>query len=104
VGRGVLTVSRAHPDWKAPFTGMVPITTGRGLHSSTFQLNLSRFGHRQTDANLPFHKKCSCSGRKTDECKPLTTGEIAEDIAVYMQDSEQVSSAIAVGRASWFVP
>ena len=48
----MLTVSRAHPDWKAPFTGMVPITTG----------------------------------------------EIAEDMAVYMQDSEQVSSAIAVGR------
>jgi molecular chaperone Hsp33 len=51
VGRGVLTVSRAHPDWKAPFNGMVQITTG----------------------------------------------EIAEDIAVYMQESEQVNSAIAVG-------
>jgi len=51
VGRGILTVSRAHPDWKAPFTGMVNITTG----------------------------------------------EIAEDIAVYLQESEQVNSAIAVG-------
>lgn len=44
VGRGLLTVSRAHPEWKAPFTGMVNITTG----------------------------------------------EIAEDIAVYLQESEQV--------------
>jgi len=51
VGRGVLTVSRAHPEWKAPFNGMVNITTG----------------------------------------------EIAEDIAVYLQESEQVNSAIAVG-------
>ena len=51
VGRGVLTVSRAHPEWKAPFNGMVNITTG----------------------------------------------EIAEDVAVYLQESEQVNSAIAVG-------
>ena len=51
VGLGVLTVSRAHPDWKAPFTGMVPIVSG----------------------------------------------EIAEDIAVYLQESEQVNSAVAVG-------
>ena len=51
VGRGLLTVSRAHPEWKAPFNGTVQITTG----------------------------------------------EIAEDIAVYLQESEQVNSAIAVG-------
>ena len=51
VGRGFLTVSRSHPEWKAPFKGTVEITTG----------------------------------------------EIAEDIAVYLQESEQVSSAIAVG-------
>ena len=51
VGRGFLTVARAHPQWKAPFTGTVEITTG----------------------------------------------EIAEDIAVYLQDSEQVNSAVAVG-------
>ena len=51
VGRGLLTVSRSHPEWKAPFKGTVEITTG----------------------------------------------EIAEDIAVYLQESEQVSSAIAVG-------
>ena len=51
VGRGLLTVSRAHPEWKAPFNGTVNITTG----------------------------------------------EIAEDIAVYLQESEQVNSAIAVG-------
>lgn len=51
VGKGILSVSRAHPNWKAPFNGMVQITTG----------------------------------------------EIAEDIAVYLQESEQVNSAIAVG-------
>lgn len=51
VGRGLLTVSRAHPEWKAPFNGTVEITTG----------------------------------------------EIAEDIAAYLQESEQVNSAIAVG-------
>jgi hypothetical protein len=31
----------------------------RGLHSSTFQLNLSRFRHRQTVTNtIVFHRTC----------------------------------------------
>jgi len=51
IGRGVLTVSRAHPSMKKPFTGTVEIRTG----------------------------------------------EIAEDVAGYLQESEQVGSAIAVG-------
>ena len=51
VGRGVLTVSRAHPSMKAPFTGSVEIKTG----------------------------------------------EIAEDVAAYLTESEQVGSALAVG-------
>jgi len=51
VGNGVLTVSRAHPSMKAPFTGTVE----------------------------------------------LASGEIAEDVAKYLLESEQVGSAIAVG-------
>jgi len=53
VGRGVLTVSRAHPSMKTPFSGSVAIRTG----------------------------------------------EIAEDVAGYLSESEQVGSAIAVGVA-----
>jgi len=51
IGKGVLTVSRAHPSMKQPFSGTVEIRTG----------------------------------------------EIAEDVAGYLQESEQVGSAIAVG-------
>ena len=51
VGKGVLTVSRAHPSMKAPFSGSVAIRTG----------------------------------------------EIAEDVAGYLSESEQVGAAIAVG-------
>ena len=51
VGSGVLTVSRAHPSMKTPFTGTVE----------------------------------------------LASGEIAEDVAKYLLESEQVGSAIAVG-------
>lgn len=51
VGQGVLTVSRAHPSMKTPFSGSVKIRTG----------------------------------------------EIAEDVAGYLSESEQVGAAIAVG-------
>ena len=51
VGSGVLTVRRAHPSMKTPFTGTVE----------------------------------------------LASGEIAEDVAKYLLESEQVGSAIAVG-------
>ncbi|WPT13293.1 33 kDa chaperonin [Picochlorum sp. SENEW3] len=55
VGRGVLSVVRSLPftdkGWQAPYTGMVPITTG----------------------------------------------EIAEDLATYLADSEQVQSALGLG-------
>jgi hypothetical protein len=50
----------------------------RGLHSSTFQLNLSRFGHTSLcppcliDCMQPtYPTKCAFIEPKLDECKPL---------------------------------
>ena len=50
--------------------------TGRGLHSSKFQLNLSRFVSLTptTDPNQRIPQKMLTLSRKVDECKPLLTG------------------------------
>ena len=65
---------------------------GRGLHSSTFQLNLSRFGH--TSPCLPVSqtrgKSCTqritqhmlTSSRKVDECTTLVAGAAAAGVRV----------------------
>eukprot|EP00899_Mesostigma_viride_P012064 jgi/Mesvir1/20859/Mv07946-RA.1 len=51
VGKGVIAVVRSAPEWKQPFTGMVPISSG----------------------------------------------EVGEDIAVYLAESEQINSAVGLG-------
>jgi len=43
----------------------------RGLQSSIFQLNLSRFGHCQTETTERIPQKVLTLSRKVDECKPL---------------------------------
>ena len=55
---------------KGPHTG----GGGRGLHSSTFQLNLSRFGHCQAETTERLPQKVLPLSRKVDECKPLGGG------------------------------
>jgi len=77
--------------------------TGRGLHSSTFQLNLSRFQHEiyprylqyplppanppSTTPNVPPipHKALTLS-RKVDECKPLSTGLLNATASAELND------------------
>ena len=44
---------------------------GRGLHSSTSQLNLSRFVTDRLSPTSASHRKCANVKPKNDECKPL---------------------------------
>jgi len=67
------------------------VSGGRGLHSSTSQLNLSRFGHT---SRVPLsnrlgesHAANVCTkitkmltlSRRVDECKPLSGGDLLTD-------------------------
>jgi len=68
-----------------------PELLGRGSHSSTLQLNLSRFGHTSpclSPCLIDWGKSCTqCIpqnvhplSRQVDECKPLLLGVGAEDV------------------------
>jgi len=56
-------------------------TLGRGLHSSTFQLSLSRFVTEITQRISP---KVLTLIRKMDECKPVTLGQTSGTPKLYI--------------------
>jgi hypothetical protein len=58
-----------------PGGGVEPRTAGRSLHSSSSQLNLSRFHHLNPSTTQRVLQKVLTSSRKVDECKPLVAGD-----------------------------
>ena len=64
---------------------------GRGLHSSTFLLNLSRFLTLTPPTDTAYSTKVLTLSRKVDECKPLfygstATSGLAADCGVSVMD------------------
>lgn len=87
---GVLAVVRSwQNEYVQPFTGMVPISTGEHL---VLRLPLAA-------AALMPPRMCSLScGQALTSCAcPFFAGEVAEDLARYLVDSEQTQSALGLG-------
>jgi hypothetical protein len=89
-----------------------PDLSGRGLHSSTSQLNLSHVSHKATpyispDTPLtratqplrapPIPYKALKLSRKVDECKPLLSGE--KIASIYARLKEKAAAKVAAEAA-----
>ena len=97
-----LSVECQRASW--PMHKVVCAERGRGLHSSTSHLNLSRFCHQNSMDHPAYPTKGAYDEPKVDECKPLERGKHhAEHQAE--RDAHGLGSASRANRAlrDWYL-